>query len=224
MSSEQYIKVYKNPGESLGLGFNKNSEEQNKVFAILEGSALQRSKQITPGDLIVQINGRDVRKFSSGQLIDMISTLQDDTEVSLKVAHPNSTNGTPRGMLCPAISVDSEEKPSVENGVGENRRPARMRKTPVTSDNLPKITESDEQVNKPKPMLLQPLHNVGKRLSLIPETKHRELPAIQPSKSLDLGTLPTWRNKTFINLQNYWTGEQCSDRLHTQAEQVWKVN
>lgn len=43
---------------------------------------------------------------------------------------------------------------------------------------------------------------------------------LQPSRSLDLGALPTWRNKTFISLHNYWTGEQQSDRLHMQAKAV----
>ena len=83
--SYDLIKVSKKPGESLGLGFNKNSERQNKVYAILEGTALQRSGQVRPGDLIVEVNGVDVSGYTSSQLIDIISTLQDKSEVSLKV-------------------------------------------------------------------------------------------------------------------------------------------
>ena len=83
--SYDLIKVSKKPGESLGLGFNKNSERQNKVYAILEGTALQRSGEVRAGDLIVEVNGVDVSGYTSSQLIDIISTLQDKSEVSLKV-------------------------------------------------------------------------------------------------------------------------------------------
>ena len=214
----EFVRVLKNPGESLGLGFNKNSEEQGKVYAILEGTALQRSKQVSPGDVIVQINDRDVKNLTSAQLIDMISTLQDDTEVTLKVLHPN----TSKPVKPPIIAVDSVDT-EVQNGVNDQTHlniKQRSRKTPVVSkDSLPKITEAEEQS---KPIHLQPkeLHSVSKRLSLTPETKHKTVAPLQPSKSLDLGALPTWRSKTFINLHNYWTGEQHSDRLYTHAEQV----
>ena len=72
MSSIKSVRVYKNPGESLGFIFNKKSKQQNKVYSIQEGSALDRSKEVVRDDIIVSINNRDVRKFSSSQLIDMI--------------------------------------------------------------------------------------------------------------------------------------------------------
>jgi hypothetical protein len=201
------------------LGFNKNSEKQNKVYAILEGTALQRSKQVAPGDLVVQINGEDVQNYNSSQLIDLISTLQDDTVVTLQVLHNKpTTNGSD---MSPTIVIDSV--PSVE--VSKPR--GRLRKMPVvpssSKDSLPKINETEE-MNK-STVHLQPKesHLVSKRLSLTPETKHRQVAPLQPSKSLDLGALPNWRSKKgtgFVGLQNYWTNEQFTDRLHTQPNQI----
>ena len=90
--SYDFIKVFKKPGESLGIGFNKNSERQNRVYAILEGTALQRSGQVRAGDLIVEVNGTDVSGYTSSQLIDVISGLQDKNEVSLKASAHTHTH------------------------------------------------------------------------------------------------------------------------------------
>ena len=90
--SYDFIKVSKKPGESLGIGFNKNSERQNRVYAILEGTALQRSGQVRAGDLIVEVNGTDVSGYTSSQLIDVISGLQDKNEVSLKASAHTHTH------------------------------------------------------------------------------------------------------------------------------------
>ncbi|XP_011410183.2 PREDICTED: nitric oxide synthase, endothelial-like [Amphimedon queenslandica] len=214
--SYDLIKVSKKPGESLGLGFNKNSERQNKVYAILEGTALQRSGEVRPGDLIVEVNGVDVSGYTSSQLIDIISTLQDKSEVSLKILRPDgslSNGGTP------AVSIDhpNNETPAPATTSRPNQRQRRK------GGPLPQITETLDDGGKPGGLLQVKDHFAsGKRHSLTPESSRREMVPLQPSKSLDLGALPTWRNKTFITLNNYVTGEQQTDRLHTQSKAVPK--
>lgn len=220
MSSIKSVRVYKNPGESLGFIFNKKAKQQNKVYSIQEGSALDRSKQVIRDDIIVSINNRDVRKFSSSQLIDMISTLEDDTEVTLGIERPLS-NGTSR---TPSISIDiADEQNTSLSSQEEGRKPTRSRRQgivlPKDDSIMPKIAESEEH-SKTVHLQHKDLMPLNKRLSLTPETRHRGVVTLQPSKSLDLGALPTWRNKSFVSLQNYWTREQQTDRLFTQGNQV----
>lgn len=214
MAAQRIVRVAKNQGESMGIGFNKNSDQQNRVFAILEGSSLHRSKDIIPGDIIMQVNNRDVSHYTSKQLIDVIATLQDETEVTFHIVRPSETltNGD-----TPSITIDDvnpHPPPTNTGGRTEGRRPIRR---PVVDDHRSKPVHLQPNVEHPASMT--------KRLSLTPETKHKEIiasanNALQPSKSLDLGALPTWRSKTFVNLHNYWTGEQQSDRLHTQSTPI----
>ena len=124
----------------------------------------------------------------------------------------SSTGDSPNHEITsPRINI---EQP-FENLLGQ-----RKRKTAITGSKLSENTEIDD--HKVLLHLKQPaLH---KRFSLTPESKHRERPALQSSHSLELGSLPTWRGKTFVTLHNYWTGEQQSDRLHHQAPQVTTQN
>ena len=220
MSSIKSVRIYKNPGESLGFIFNKKSKQQNKVYSIQEGSALDRSKEVIRDDIIVSINNRDVRKFSSSQLIDMISTLEDDTEVLLGIERPLS-NGT--SSRTPSISIDIADDNTSMLSQEEGKKPTRLRRQgivlPKDESIMPKIAESEEH-SKTVHLQQKDLMPLNKRLSLTPETRHRGLIPLHPSKSLDLGALPTWRNKSFVSLQNYWTGEQQTDRLFTQGNQV----
>lgn len=124
------------------------------------------------------------------------------------------------GVTSPQIMID---QPQFESILGQRKRkPGFGGITPGASSKLSDVKESDEN---PK-VYLQLKHNpsLHKRLSLTPESKHRERPGLQSSHSLELGSLPTWRGKQFINLHNYWTGEQQSDRLHHQAPQVCFIN
>lgn len=122
----------------------------------------------------------------------------------------------------PQINVEVDE----DEGEGEDTSilAKRKRKTAVggttNSSPLTEITESEEPPDKTFLQLRQPFN---KRLSLTPDhkdSKSRDKPGLMSSHSLDLGNLSTWRGKSYINLQNYWTGEAHSDRLHHQAPQV----
>ena len=83
-----------------------------------------------------------------------------------------------------------------------------------------KEEEKKEPVAQSKNLLQLKQQHYAKRLSLTPESKHKERPNLQSSHSVELGSLPTWRGKTYISLQNYSTGEQQSDRLHHQGPQA----
>ena len=122
----------------------------------------------------------------------------------------------------PAVSINvpnSESPPPTTAPVTTSRPNQRQRRK---GGPLPQITETLDD-SKPSGLLQVKDHIMGgsgKRHSLTPESSRREMIPIQPSKSLDLGALPTWRNKTFITLNNYVTGEQQTDRLHTQVKPV----
>ena len=211
------ILVYKNPGESLGVVFNRKSSTQNSVYGIQNGSALHRSGQVQLGDRILKINGRDVQNFSATQLIEMIAMLQDDTEVSMSVVRQVSN-----GSETPSTPTLKIEDYSMGPSLLDQRRKRSRKQGIVTKDEskLPGISETcDSPPNKHVHKKPDPL---DKQFSLTPELpRHRELRSLQNSRSLDLGALPTWRGKTFISLQNYWTDEQTSDRLHNQGHQVF---
>ena len=143
-----------------------------------------------------------------------------------QILRPDSlTNG---GTLTPSISIEVPNEPNPSNPPSSTpssaNRPAnqKQRRKPALSG-LPQITESsDDNKGGGGGGLLQVKEHTSsaKRHSLTPESSRREMVPLQPSRSLDLGALPTWRNKTFISLHNYWTGEQQSDRLHMQAKAV----
>lgn len=132
--------------------------------------------------------------------------------------------------MTPSISINVPDESNPSNPPSSTpssaNRPAnqRQRRKPALSGvPLPQITESsDDNKGGGGGGLLQVKDHIssGKRHSLTPESSRREMIPLQPSRSLDLGALPTWRNKTFISLHNYWTGEQQSDRLHMQAKAV----
>lgn len=143
-----------------------------------------------------------------------------------QILRPDSlTNG---GTLTPSISIevpdDSNPSTPPSSTPSSTNRPANQRqrrKPALPGVPLPQITESsDDNKGGGGGGLLQVKDHSGKRHSLTPESSRREMVPLQPSRSLDLGALPTWRNKTFISLHNYWTGEQQSDRLHMQAKAV----
>ena len=214
--SFESITVLKEPGESLGLSFSKKAAEQNAVIAILPGSALERSGQVNLGDKVLSINRSDVRKLSAGELIDRIAMLKGDSEVSLEIQRASAVNGE----TVPKINVESSDSTESNNSILGQRKQRRTGVQNPVQNNLPKITESTDDANN-KPQNLQKLQGpFDKRLSLTPEMKHSDKRGLQSSHSLDLSTLPTWRGKTFVTLQNYWSKEQHSDRLHHQAPHV----
>lgn len=144
-----------------------------------------------------------------------------------QILRPDSlTNG---GTVTPSISIEVPDESNHSNPPSSTPSSAnhptnqKQRRKPALFG-LPQITESsDDNKGGGGGGLLQvkEQHNSsGKRHSLTPESSRREMVPLQPSRSLDLGALPTWRNKTFISLHNYWTGEQQSDRLHMQAKAV----
>ena len=211
------VLVYKNPGESLGVVFNRKSSTQNTVYGIQNGSALHRSGQVQLGDRILKINGRDVHNFTAPQLIEMIDMLQEDTEVSMSVQRQVSNgNETPP---TPTLKIEDF---SMGLSLLDQRKKRSRKLGMATKDEskLPGISETSDSPTT-KHVLKKP-DPIDKRLSLTPELpRHRELKSLHNSRSLDLGALPTWRGKTFISLQNYWTDEQTSDRLHNQGHQVF---
>lgn len=209
------VLVYKSPGESLGVVFNRKSSTQNSVYGIQNGSALHRSGQVQLGDRILKINGRDVHNFTAPQLIEMIDMLQEDTEVSMSVLRQVSNgNETPS---TPTLKIEDY---SMGPSLLDQRKKRSRKQAIATKDEstLPGISETSDTAPN-KHVLKKP--PIDKRLSLTPELpRHREMRSLHNSRSLDLGALPTWRGKTFISLQNYWTDEQASDRLHNQGHQI----
>lgn len=138
----------------------------------------------------------------------------------------------PLGSLAPSphihVEVEEDQGESEEGSILAKRK----RKTAVggsgsgSSSILTEITESSEEQppSNQQGGLLQLARQPFKRHSLTPDhkdtSKAKEKSALMSSHSLDLGNLSTWRGKSYINLQNYWTGEGHSDRLHHQAPQV----
>lgn len=115
------------------------------------------------------------------------------------------------------ITIDSNDSP-LDNILSKRRRKQAIGGG-GGGGKLKEIEESPHEAEKGK-VFLKLMQSDKKRLSLTPETKHRERPGLQSSHSVELGSLPTWRGKAFLTLQNYWTGDQHSDRLHNQGAQV----
>ena len=153
-----------------------------------------------------------------------------DEEETLSVAVPKNTN---RRLVRSEESVDDDQPQAFENILSSRRKrkPAisdkdRYSGAIQTSSRPSSLVEIKEEEKKepamaqPKGLLQIKQQHYSKRLSLTPESKHKERPTLQNSHSVELGSLPTWRGKTYTTLQNYWTGEQQSDRLHHQGPQA----
>ena len=170
------VLVYKSPGESLGVVFNRKSSTQNSVYGIQNGSALHRSGQVQLGDRILKINGRDVHNFTAPQLIEMIDMLQEDTEVSMSVLRQVSNgNETPS---TPTLKIEDY---SMGPSLLDQRKKRSRKQAIATKDEstLPGISETSDTAPN-KHVLKKP--PIDKRLSLTPELpRHREMRSLHLS-------------------------------------------
>lgn len=243
------IHVYKKAGESIGIAFARNCAQTSKVAGVVEGSPLHRTNQIAPGDLVITLNDNPVQDESPERLMELLKEVKEEEEVSLTLQRSQELprESPVQAKIIPPTIVENlvntsplNEQTPMQCRTGHSPR---MRKQPAIGRpntfqhaqfvNIEALGPKPFQHSKPleedsnKPFHLKPLDFPTKKLSLTPENKqHRKaMMALQPSKSLDLSSLPQWRTRSFVTLHNYWNGEQTTDRLHTNKDIVsWLVS
>lgn len=230
--SDITVNLYKERGQSLGIGFSKLPHPPFCQVSILVANGVAAEcGLISEGDLLLSVNGVNVQHLNPNEVGGVLARHSTDSTITLELRQQmingnmnditNIEEPIPNGH--PQIIVDPIPPPeNINTTPTKVRHAGRVRRTAEST--LPEIKEDidkDNNVSNSLDVQPQPVH----RHSLTPKpVEDMNRSSIRSSKSLDLANLPQWRAGTVapqtVTLHNLLNGHEMSDRLHMNACKV----
>lgn len=201
---EVNVALHRKEKQPLGIFFRcLSTPPYCQVAKLLDSGAAMASNEVHIGDILLNINEKDVQSLTPEDVKDVLKACSADMPVRLKLQR-TLTNGAPLSNG-PSDSQDEAEVTEPKSS------PRRSRRVGLAVP-LPSIEEGAPP-GKPRP-----------RLSFTPETnsKKEEYPKLAASKSVDLHSLPQWRRQMsqMVSLQNLLDGHEMTDRLHNRCRDL----